>query len=215
MSSTLKGKLLLVRHGESEWNAKGVWTGTTDVHLSEKGFNEAKMLGEKLKDIKIDKAYCSQQIRSLETLEGILDASKQFEVPYERTNAVNERDYGDYTGKNKWQVQKEVGEDEFNGIRRGWDHPVPNGETLKMVYERAVPFYKNTVLNDLREGKNVLIVGHGNSFRALMKYIEKISDKDVEHLEMIFGEILIYDVDEDGYQVTKDIRKIDTAPPPA
>ncbi len=209
------GQLIVARHGESEWNALGKWTGTTDVHLTAKGYHEAVLLGYKITDIAVDKAYCSQQIRALETLEGMLDASRQYDVPYERTGALNERDYGDFTGKNKWQVQKEVGEKEFERIRRGWDHPVTNGETLKMVYERVVPFYKGTVLPQLMEGKNVLLVAHGNSIRSLMKYIESISDKDISNLEMMFGDIVIYTVDKEGKSVTKKVRKIDTTPPPA
>ncbi len=209
------GQLIVARHGESEWNALGKWTGTTDVHLTAKGYHEAALLGYKINDIPIDMSYCSQQIRALETLEGMLDASKQYDVPYERTGALNERDYGDFTGKNKWQVQKEVGEKEFERIRRGWDHPVTNGETLKMVYERVVPFYKGTVLPQLMEGKNVLLVAHGNSIRSLMKYIESISDKDISKLEMMFGDIVIYTVDKEGKLVTKKVRKIDTTPPPA
>jgi 2,3-bisphosphoglycerate-dependent phosphoglycerate mutase len=209
--------LLLTRHAESEWNAKGKWTGLTDVHLSEKGFHEASLLGIALRDldIKLDQAYCSEQVRTLETLEGMLNASQQFNVPFQRRSAVNERDYGTYTGKNKWDMQKLVGDAEFNGIRRGWNHPVPGGETLKMVYERVVPFYQNEVVPQLMAGKNVLLVAHGNSLRALMKYIESISDSGVEELEMPFGGIMVYDVDPDGHMLAKDETRIDTQPPNA
>lgn len=211
----MSGKLLITRHGESEWNALGVWTGSTDVHLSEKGFKEATLLGSTIKDVKIDFAFCSEQIRSLETLEGMLDSSGQIEVEYERTSAFNERDYGVYTGKNKWQVQKEIGNDAFERLRRGWDEPVEGGETLKNVYERSVPFYISTVLPRLINGENILIVAHGNSIRSLMKYIESLSDDQIGKTEMIFGQTLIYSVDEDGKMLSKDVRKIDTTPPPA
>ncbi len=211
------GKLLITRHAESEWNASGKWTGLTDVHLSEKGFHEAALLGLSIRDldIKLDQAYCSQQIRTLETLEGILDSSGQIDVPFARSEAINERDYGEYTGKNKWDMQKLVGDDEFAGIRRGWDHPVPGGETLKQVYERVVPFYKDEIMPQLLAGKNVLLVAHGNSIRSLIKYIEKISDKGVESLEMMFGRTIVYDVDADGYMVTKTEKQIDSLAPNA
>lgn len=209
------GKLIIVRHGESEWNALGKWTGTTDVHLTHKGHRESIMLGHAIRDIKIDRAFCSRQIRSLETLEGILNASQQYNVPYERHRGLDERDYGDYTGKNKWEIKRQVGETIFNNIRRGWDFPVPNGETLKMVYERSVPFYKQVVLPLLMEGKNILLVAHGNSIRSLVKYIESISDEDITKIEMIFGKILIYDVDESGKKVHKKERTINTTPPNA
>ena len=211
------GRLLLTRHAESEWNATGKWTGLTDVHLSEKGFHEASLLGIALKDldIRLDKAYCSEQVRTLETLEGMLNASQQFNVAYERRREINERDYGEYTGKNKWDMKELVGEDEFNGIRRGWNHPVPGGETLKTVYERAVPFYQNEVVPQLMAGKNVLLVAHGNTLRSLMKYIENISDAGVEELEMPFGNIIAYDVDPEGHMLAKDDTHIDSQPPNA
>lgn len=209
------GLLVIVRHGESEWNALGKWTGTTDVHLTTKGHREAHMLGELIKDIPITKAYCSRQIRSLETLEGMLNASGQYNVPYERNLGLDERDYGDYTGKNKWEMKKEVGEEEFNNIRRAWNHPVPNGETLKMVYERSVPFYTQGVVPDLLKGQNILLVAHGNSIRSLIKYIESISDEDIAKVEMIFGKALYYHVDGEGKMIDRDEKSIDTTPPPA
>lgn len=214
-SAKQPGQLIIARHGESEWNALGKWTGSTDVHLSEKGFREAAMLGQELKDIQFDYAFTSQQIRALETLEGILDSSQQFDVQFERNSALNERDYGDYTGKNKWEMRDAIGEDAFNHLRRDWNYPVPNGETLKDVFERVVPFYKNAILPRVLDGQHVLVVSHGNAIRALMKYIEQISDKDVANLEMPFGEILIYHVNEAGKQTSKEVLKIETTPPPA
>lgn len=211
------GKLLVVRHAESEWNATGQWTGIRDIHLSEKGFRESGQLGRRVRelDVQLDIAYCSQQIRTRETLEGILDASQMFDVEITRESALNERDYGDYTGKNKWEMKEIVGEETWNAIRRGWDTPIPNGETLRMVYNRVVPFYKQHIVPLLQSGKNVIIVAHGNSIRALMKYIESISDEHVGDLEMLFGQILVYDVDEEGLQTSKIIAQIESAPPNA
>lgn len=197
------GKLLVVRHTESEWNALGKWTGTTDVHLSEKGFHDAAALGLVLPQMPLAKAYASQQIRTLETLSGILDASQQFDVPIERNEAINERDYGDYTGLNKWEVKDQVGEETFQSIRRDWDYPVPNGETLKDVFARVYPFYRDVILPQLREGKNILIAAHGNSIRALMHYIESIPEEDMKHVEMLFNTILEYDVDDSGKMMQK------------
>lgn len=211
------GKLLIARHAESEWNATGKWSGIRDVHLSAKGFHESALFGQALKelDIPIDVAYCSEQIRSRETLEGMLNASQQFDVDITVSPAINERDYGEYTGKNKWDMKELIGEEAFNELRRGWDVPVPGGETLRMVYERVVPFYKETVLPQLKEGNNVLIVAHGNSLRALMKYIESIGDEAVQDLEMLFGQIVIYDVTPEGLQADTKTITIDTTPPNA
>lgn len=211
------GKLIIARHAESEWNATGQWSGITDVHLSEKGFHESTMLGLVLRDLKfrVDIAYCSEQIRTRETLEGILSASQQFDVEVHRMSSINERDYGDYTGKNKWEMKDLLGEEKFNHLRRGWNVPVPHGETLKMVYERVLPFYKTTILPQLLDGKNVLLVAHGNSIRALMKYVEDISDADIEETEMIFGQILVYDVDKHGHSKAKKTTAINSPPPNA
>jgi D-lactate dehydrogenase len=211
------GKLLIVRHTESEWNAVGKWTGLSDAHLDDNGFKESTMLGQALKklDIHIDNAYCSEQIRTRETLEGILDTAQQFDVNIVVSPALNERDYGQYTGKNKWEVEKQIGEEAFDQIRRGWDVPVPGGETLKMVSERVVPFYSGTVLPLLQAGKNVLIVAHGNSLRALVKYLESISDQDVSRLEMLFGQIVVYDVSADGLKSNSQVVQIDITPPQA
>jgi D-lactate dehydrogenase len=211
------GKLTVIRHAESEWNATGKWTGITDVHLSEKGFRESALLGQSVKSLglKTDVAYCSEQIRTRETLEGILNASQQFEVDIVTKRELNERDYGDYTGKNKWEIKELLGEEAFNNIRRGWDVPVPNGETLKMVYERVVPFYIDTILPLLLDGKNVMLVAHGNSIRALMKYIESIPDDEVGNLEMIFGQIIVYEISVEGKKIDSLVAKIDTIPPKA
>lgn len=211
------GKLVLARHSESEWNATGQWSGITDVHLTDKGFHEAVLMARALQSlaVPVDIAYCSQQIRTRETLEGMLNASQQFEVDIVPEAAVNERDYGEYTGKNKWEMKELLGEDEFNAIRRGWDVPIPSGETLKQVYERVLPFYLNTVLPLLKQGKNVLLVAHGNSIRSLIKYLESLSDEQISDLEMLFGEILVYDVDADGHKMSKSSAKIDSPPPKA
>jgi 2,3-bisphosphoglycerate-dependent phosphoglycerate mutase len=211
------GKLLIARHAESVWNVTGKWTGLTDVPLSGKGFKESVMFGQALKelDIHIDFGYCSEQIRSRETLEGMLDAAQQFDASVAVSHALNERDYGDYTGKNKWEIKDKIGEEAFNNLRRGWDVPIPGGETLKMVYNRVKPFYSETVLPRLKAGKNVLIVAHGNSLRALKKYLESISDEDVRNLEMDFGQIIVYDISPEGLKVGSAVVKINTTPPNA
>lgn len=210
----MSGKLIIVRHGESEWNAKGVWTGTTDVHLTAKGRHESELMGQQLEDQKIDQAFVSEQTRTSETLAGIEKALDQH-IDATMTAAFNERDYGELTGQNKWQVKEKLGEEAFQGIRRGWDYPVPGGETLKDVYERAIPYYIDHVVPLILAGKNVLIVAHGNSIRSLVKYIESISDEEIKAVEMIFGTILIFDVDAEGKMIKKEIRQIETTPPPA
>ena len=203
------GKLVLIRHGESEWNILGKWTGFTDVHLSQKGHEESEKLGDLIKDINFDHIFTSALVRSKETLSGMASIYKDLNIVItEEAKELNERDYGDYTGKNKWEMKKIVGEGMFLKIRRSWDYALPNGESLKMVYERTVPFFVNKILPILNEGKNVLVIAHGNSIRSIVKYIEKISDDDISQLEIPFGDVLIYDLDKDGYSINKEIRKI-------
>lgn len=199
----MSGMLVLVRHGESQWNLLGKWTGWTDVSLTEKGANDAQKMGELLKDVHFDDVYTSKLKRSIETMENVLKTQGQAGMPYTSVQELNERDYGDYTGMNKWDVKAKVGEEKFNAIRRNFDEPIPNGETLHMVYDRVVPWYKEVALPKLLNGENVLFVAHGNSIRALVKYIESISDADIAHFEMVFGTILEYHVDDDGKMVDK------------
>lgn len=204
-------KLIIARHHESEWNKLGQWTGIRDRHLTEYGFKKSAEMGLLLKDIHIDSAFASMQVRSIETLSCMLEALELFHVPTEHSSALNERDYGDYTGKNKWDVAKEIGEDQWNKIRREWDCPVPNGETLKTVYERVVPYFKEHILPLLNEGKNVLMVSHGNAIRALVKYIESVPDEGVADIEMLFGSILVYELDENGRVKQKDVRQVNSS----
>ncbi len=203
-------KLIVIRHHESEWNKVGQWTGIRDRHLTEYGFKKSAEMGDLIKDIPIDAAFASMQVRSIETLSCILETLGLFHTPTIHSASLNERDYGDYTGKNKWQMLEELGEKTWNNVRREWDYPVPNGETLKDVYARVVPYFKEYVLPLLCEGKNVLLVSHGNAIRALMKYIESISDEDIAQVEMLFGGILVYDFDQKGCMTQKEVRQAES-----
>lgn len=203
------GKLILCRHTESEWNKKGIFTGKKDVHLSAEGFENAEAIGRLIQDIHINKIFTSAQVRSIETEVCMMNGVGEYCTGTIHSCALNERDYGIYTGTSKEDQKERVGEEGYLSLRRGWEYPVPGGETLKMVYERVVPFFKSEVLTFLNQGKNVLIVSHGNTLRALMKYIENISDTDIEKVEMLFNEILIYDLNSDGHILNKEARKMD------
>ena len=197
--------LILVRHGESEWNAKGLWTGWTDIGLSEKGKLEAKQAGEKIKNIPIDIVYNSKLIRAKQTWEEIEKVLQIHNISTFEHEALNERDYGIYTGKNKWQIQKELGEEEFKKLRRSFDYPLEKGESLKDVFNRVVPYYKSEILPKLKEGKNVLISAHGNSLRALVKYLDNIPDDKISELEIPTGQVLVYTIEADGKITSKKI----------
>ncbi len=190
-----KGLLVISRHGESEWNVLGKWTGWTDVGLTEKGAKDAEEIGKIIPEVTYDEVYTSVLKRTEETLQGIIRGMSRPEInklPKTAAQELNERDYGIYTGKNKWEVQKEVDEATFTGLRRGWDFPVEGGENLKQVYERVIPYFKSEILPKLQTGENILMVAHGNSIRALMKYLEDISDEGIADVEMKFGQVLVY-----------------------
>ena len=192
------GRLVVVRHGESEFNADGVWTGTADVGLTAKGRDDGRRMGELLSDITFDVVYTSCMRRAVQTRDDIFSAYGPTSAIFKKTAALNERDYGDYTGLNKWQVRDMVGEEAFKVLRRAFDAPIPNGETLRDVAERVVPWYMANVVPQLMAGKNVLIVGHGNSCRALRKYVEDVSDEGIQDMEMDFDKIYVYSVSSDG-----------------
>jgi 2,3-bisphosphoglycerate-dependent phosphoglycerate mutase len=189
------GKLVVTRHGESEWNVLGKWTGWTDVGLTEKGAKDAEEIGKIITDFNYDEIYVSALKRTEETLQGIirgLDRPEMNQLPKTANEALNERDYGVYTGMDKWEVKEKVGEEEFNTIRRGWDNVIPEGENLKQVYERVIPYFISEILPKLQAGETILMVAHGNSIRALIKYLEEVSDEDIADVEMKFGKVLIY-----------------------
>ena len=189
--------LALVRHGESECNALGKWTGKTDVSLTDKGKSEAQQAGEALCQlgVPIESVYTSSLKRANETYDEMKKELKS-DVEQVKNVALDERDYGIFTGKNKWDVQHEIGEEQFQNIRRGWDTTIPEGESLEQVYARVVPYYKEHILPDLLAGKNVLVVAHGNSLRALVKYLESLDNTEVEKVELGTGEVCCYNIDD-------------------
>lgn len=205
-------KLILVRHGKSAWNELGLWTGWKDIPLNEQGILDATKAGQQLKDIRIDIAYTSKLQRAKQTLDQILKTLSSLNsptssiIPLIETEAVNERNYGIYTGKNKWEVKEQLGEEEFQKLRRSWEYPIPEGETMKDVYNRIVPYYQQTILPQLKEGKNIIIVAHGNSLRALVKYLEDLSEEQLSNLEFGIGEVYIYDINKEGEATQKQIR---------
>jgi len=198
--------LVLVRHGESEWNAKGLWTGWIDVALSEKGLEEARKAGEALKDLHFDFAYNSSLKRAQQTWGEIQKVIGQTDLQATINKALDERDYGELTGKNKWEVKEQIGDEEFTKIRRSWDYPPPKGESLKMVYERVLPYYQNEILPKLKEGKNVIVAAHGNSLRALIKYLNNISDEEIPKFELATGGVYVYQLDKEGKVTNSELR---------
>lgn len=199
--------LVLVRHGQSEWNLLGKWTGLTDVNLTDQGREEAKKAGKLLESIDLHRAYTSKLKRAKHTLDEIVAHLGIPGLKRSEHTELNERDYGHLTGKNKWQVKQEHGDEKFNKWRRSWDHPVPGGETLKDVSGRVLPFYEAQVLKDLKAGKNVIVAAHGNSLRALMKHLEGIAHDQSHTVEIGTGEIHMYEIDSKGSVIEKIVLK--------
>jgi 2,3-bisphosphoglycerate-dependent phosphoglycerate mutase len=216
------GKLILTRHGQSTWNAENRFTGWVDADLSPKGILEAKKSGELIKDlnINIDKSFTSFLKRAIKTLTVILQENN-LELKFNTAWEINERHYGTLTGLNKEETRKKIGEEQFKKYRRSWDISppkmsdddknkslfsplnaniplgmIPFTESLKDTYNRVIPYYEKEIKKYLHESKNVLISAHGNSLRALCKYLFKISNTKINELEIPTGNPLIVEFDQ-------------------
>lgn len=194
-------KLVIVRHGQSQWNKENKFTGWVDVDLAEKGREEAKEAGLLLSDMNFDYAYTSALKRAQNTLDIILNESKYNGVPIERDEALNERMYGDLQGKDKDEARKEFGEDQVLIWRRSFDIAPPGGESLKDTADRVLPYFKNEIEPKLRAGKNVIISAHGNSLRALVMYLDGLDREEILKVEIPTGKPKLYEFDED-FKVT-------------
>ena len=188
-------KLFLLRHLESQWNKENRFTGWTDIPLSEEGVESAKGVAGRLVGSEIGKVYTSPLIRNRESVSLILENLGKKDLPVVIDKALDERNYGELQGLNKDEMKVKYGEEQVRLWRRSWDQAPPGGESLKDVFKRAVPFYQKYIEEDLKEGKNVLIVASHNSLRALVKHIEKIADEDIINLEIPTGGLIEYEVD--------------------
>ncbi len=227
--------LILLRHGESDWNAKNLFTGWVDVALTEKGRKEAVRGGELLAEAGVlpDVVHTSLQRRAINTAAMALDAADRHWIPVRRSWRLNERHYGALQGKDKKQTQEEYGQDQFMLWRRSFDTPpppladdsefsqvndpqyadlgedLPRTECLKDVIVRMLPYWEGEILPDLREGKTVLIAAHGNSLRGIVKHLDGISDEDIAGLNIPTGMPLVYELDENFSPVTPGGRYLD------
>ena len=212
-------QLVLIRHGESEANFQNYWTGWLDVPLTQKGREQARQAGEKIKaaGIAFDQAYTSVLQRTLITCQEVLDACDQLWIPTEKTWRLNERHYGALVGKNKDEMKAEFGAEQVKRWRRGfYQMPplvernhfdrryasldpslLPKGESLALTTERVLPLWQDHLAPALSDGKNLLVVGHGNSLRALVKYLEDIPAEDVDQIEIPNATPVLYEFDED------------------
>jgi 2,3-bisphosphoglycerate-dependent phosphoglycerate mutase len=192
--------LVLVRHGESEWNKKNLFTGWSDVHLSEKGVSEAQEAGVRLRDkgYKFDVAFTSALTRAWKTLLLILDQLGQEGLETRCHKALNERDYGDLVGLNKDDARKKWGDEQVHIWRRSFDVPPPGGESLKDTAERTLPYFEGVIMPEVMQGKNVIVAAHGNSLRSIVMKLDNLTREQVLELNIPTGKPIIYRFNADG-----------------
>ncbi|UQS83148.1 2,3-diphosphoglycerate-dependent phosphoglycerate mutase [Bombilactobacillus thymidiniphilus] len=223
-------KLVFIRHGQSQWNLSNQFTGWEDVDLSDEGVRQAKNAGQLLKaeGIEFDQAYTSVLTRAIKTLHYALEESGQLWIPEEKSWRLNERHYGALQGLNKEETAEKYGDEQVHIWRRSYDtlpplldasdegsaandrryayldpRAIPGGENLKVTLERVIPFWQDKIAPKLIDNKNVIVAAHGNSLRALTKYIEDISDEDIMDVEMATGEPVVYDLDQQLNVISK------------
>lgn len=191
-------RLVLLRHGESQWNLENRFTGWVDVPLTPRGIQEAKNAGDKLRGFTFDRAFTSVLARANETLRLALEAIGQSNLPVEKDKALNERMYGELQGLNKAETAKKYGEAQVKIWRRSYDVPPPGGESLKDTAERVLPYYEQTIKPYLLKGETILVAAHGNSLRALIMELEQLSREQVLELNIPTGAPVLYELDGTG-----------------
>ena len=186
--------LVLVRHGQSEWNLKNLFTGWKDVDLTDTGITEARAAGKKLKarDLKFDVAFTSDLKRAQRTLDLILEEMGQSGLPITRNQALNERDYGELVGLNKDDARKKWGDEQVLQWRRSYDVPPPGGESLKDTVARALPYFVQEILPRVLRGERTLVSAHGNSLRALVMVLERLTPEGILKRELATGVPIVY-----------------------
>ncbi|MEC7928892.1 MAG: 2,3-bisphosphoglycerate-dependent phosphoglycerate mutase [Pseudomonadota bacterium] len=191
----MNSKLVLVRHGQSEWNAKNLFTGWKDPKLTDLGIQEAIRAGELLetRNLNFDLMFTSDLFRAQETGRLILEQINQKDIEIIQNQSLNERNYGDLAGLNKDEAREKWGEEQVHIWRRSFDVPPPGGESLKNTAERVLPYFEREIMPKVKKSLNILVAAHGNSLRALVMHLENISSEEIVKLEIATGDPLIYE----------------------
>lgn len=190
-------QLVIFRHGQSTWNLENKFTGWVDVELTAKGIEEAKNAGLKIKGFKFDYAFASALKRAQDTLKYALETAGHSPLVPVYDLALNERMYGDLQGLDKTETAKKYGDEQVKVWRRSFDVPPPNGESLKDTAARVIPYFEAEIIPKLKAGKNIVIVAHGNSLRALIMYLEKMTPEQILEFEIGTGQPRLYELDSD------------------
>ena len=201
----MSASLVLVRHGQSEWNEKNLFTGWKDPGLTAKGVEEAKSAGIQLRTegFQFDVLFTSDLFRAQKTGEIILKELGATNLPVVKNQALNERNYGDLSGLNKDEAREKWGDEQVHIWRRSFDTPPPGGESLKGTAERVLPYFKKEILPQLLEGKNILIAAHGNSLRSLVMELDQLTKEQVVKLEIATGDPIYYEITSSGKVIKK------------
>jgi 2,3-bisphosphoglycerate-dependent phosphoglycerate mutase len=197
--------LVLIRHGESQWNLENRFTGWIDVPLTDKGRQEAQRAGEKIRNLHFDKAYTSVLKRAIDTLTIVLQAIGQTDIPVSYDQALNERHYGNLQGLNKAETAEKYGKEQVHLWRRSYDVAPPGGESLKDTAARTLPYFETHIVPDLRAGKNILVSAHGNSLRSIVMHLDKLTREQVLELNLATGVPIVYEVGPDLQILSKKI----------
>ncbi|HTR81447.1 MAG TPA: 2,3-diphosphoglycerate-dependent phosphoglycerate mutase [Bacteroidota bacterium] len=198
-------QLILARHGESTYNRDGLFTGWIDAPLTKRGIAEAKAIAAKLAGFRIDKAYTSRLSRAIQSVEIVLAELHVSDVEVIKNEALNERRYGDLQGLNKEETANKYGEKQTMLWRRSYDIAPPNGESLHDAAMRVLPYVHSTIMMDIKDGLNVLVVAHGNSLRAIVKEIDRLSNDEVARLSIETGQVIVYTYENNVTVVSKNI----------
>jgi len=191
-------QMVLIRHGESQWNLENRFTGWVDVPLSPRGEQEAKEAGQKLQTYRFTQAFTSVLTRAVNTLEIVLEVIGQTDLTVEKNAALNERKYGELQGLNKSETIEKYGDHQVKLWRRSYDVRPPGGESLQDTAERVIPYYQENIYPILSTGKSILVVAHGNSLRALVMHLDQLSREEVLELNIPTGAPLLYELDDEG-----------------
>jgi 2,3-bisphosphoglycerate-dependent phosphoglycerate mutase len=201
----MSASLVLVRHGQSQWNEKNLFTGWKDPDLTAKGVEEAKSAGIQLRTegFQFDVMFTSNLLRAQKTGEIILKELGATNLPVVKNQALNERNYGDLSGLNKDEAREKWGDEQVHIWRRSFDTPPPGGESLKGTAERVLPYFKKEILPQLLKGENILIAAHGNSLRSLVMELDQLTKEQVVKLEIATGDPIYYEITSSGKVIKK------------
>ena len=202
------GILVLIRHGQSQWNLENRFTGWVDIPLTDAGREEARRGAAFIKELKFDRAFTSELQRAQETLRIVLETIGWPNVPTERSQALNERHYGDLQGLDKAEMAKKFGEAQVKLWRRSYDIAPPNGESLKDTAARTLPYFHENILPLVKAGQTIVVAAHGNSLRAIVMALDRLTKEQVLELNLATGAPIIYDIGPDGRILKKTVHQL-------